>query len=205
MTDRHDKKVSTESLKDTIRRWETVTSQINADRPIQTLEQDLLERGTFCFSLANAIREWRGEESLVIGLYGPWGSGKSSVKNMVVSLLEKSEPKIPVVEFNPWSWSGEDRLASAFFDELGAALPALGHGADSEALAKKWKAYATRMTLGGTALGHLKTASEVAGIPWVPMILGTLSATADSASKLAAQASKAHEATDDTPAQKLKE
>ncbi|MEM8864679.1 MAG: P-loop NTPase fold protein, partial [Planctomycetota bacterium] len=169
------------------------------------MDEDLLERGTFCSSLAKAIRGWKGEESLVIGLYGPWGSGKSSVKNIVVSLLQQSEPKVPVVEFNPWSWSGEDRLVSAFFEELGAALPALDYGGDHEALSKKWKAYAARMTLGGTSLGHLKTASEVAGIPWVPMILGTLSAAADSGSKLAEQAAKAHEVTDDTPAQKLKE
>lgn len=196
-----------DSIEDDARCWDSVTSQINADRPIHSLEEDLLKRGTFCFSLANAIREWKGEESLVIGLYGPWGSGKSSVKNIVVSLLQKSEPRIPVIEFNPWSWSGEDRLVSAFFEELGASLPEVGHGADHDALSRKWNAYAARMTLGGTALGHLKTASEFAGIPWVPMILGTLSATADSTSKLAEQASKAHEAaaSDDIPVQKLKE
>jgi len=206
MTDKQAKDVSPDSFKDEVRRWDSVTSQINADRPIHKLEDDLLERGAFCFSLANAIREWKGEESLVIGLYGPWGCGKSSVKNIVVSLLQKSKPRIPVIEFNPWSWSGEGRLASAFFEELGASLPAVGEGADCEALSRKWKAYAARMTLGGTALGHLKTASEFAGIPWVPMILGTLSATADSTSKLAEQASKAHEAaSDDTPIQKLKE
>jgi predicted KAP-like P-loop ATPase len=191
-------------LNDDKQRWDKVTSSLDADRPIQSLKEDLLKRGSFCVSLANAIQEWNGEHSLVIGLYGAWGSGKSSVKNMVVSLLEAGEPKIPVIEFNPWSWSGEDRLVSAFFDEIGAALPSISQKVDSEALAKKWKAFSSRLALGGTALGHLKTVSEFAGIPWIPMILGTLSSSADSSAKLAEQASNAYDVTKDIPAQVLK-
>lgn len=195
------------SIKDDTRRWDSVGSQLHADRPIKGLAEDLLERGAFCFSLAHAIREWKGEESLVIALFGPWGSGKSSVKNIITSLLQESEPQIPIIEFNPWSWSGEDRLVSAFFEELGAVLPTVGNHADHEALSRKWKAYAARMTLGGTALKHLKTASEFAGIPLIPMILGTLSSTAESTSTLADQVARAHEAAalDNISIQKLKE
>ncbi|MDP1562607.1 MAG: P-loop NTPase fold protein [Pirellulaceae bacterium] len=194
-----------EVLSDEKQRWDTVTSQLNADRPIKKLEGDLLNRGPFCFALANAIREWKGEQSLVIGLYGPWGSGKSSVKDIIVSLLQASDPKLPIIEFNPWFWSGEHRLVSAFFEEIGAALPFIKHGADNKELGKKWKSFAARMTLGGTALGHLKTATEAAAIPWIPLILGTLSASANTAANLAKQASIAHELTDDTPIQTLKE
>ncbi len=189
---------------DEVKRWDKVTSAISADRPIQALKEDLLNRGSFCISLANAIQEWNGEHSLVIGLYGAWGSGKSSVKNMVVSLLQQGQPKIPVIEFNPWSWSGEERLVTAFFDEIGAALPSIVQNVDGKSLSKKWKAFSARLALGGTALGHLKTAADFAGVPWIPMILGTLSSSAESSAKLAEQASDALDSTNEIPAQTLK-
>ena len=46
-----------------------VISQMNADRPIDSLNDDLLGRGSFCNSLANAIQQWNGKESLVVGVY----------------------------------------------------------------------------------------------------------------------------------------
>ena len=163
-----------------------VISQMNADRPVESLDEDLLGRGSFCISLANAIQQWNGKESLVVGVYGPWGSGKTSVKNIVLGLLSKKEPPLSVIEFNPWAWSGEDRLQSAFFDEIGDALSGLdAAGANSEELSKKWKKYATRMSLGGTALGHLKTAAEFAGIPWAPMILDGVSKALNQAGEVA--------------------
>jgi predicted KAP-like P-loop ATPase len=191
-------------LTDDVQRWEKVTSALSADRPIRTLKEDVLNRGSFCISLANAIQEWKSEHSLVIGLYGTWGSGKSSVKNMVVSLLQESDPKIPVIEFNPWFWSGEERLVSAFFDEIGAALPSIIQNVDGIELSKKWKAFSARLAMGGTALGHLKTAAEFTGTPWIPIILGALSSSAESSAKLAEQASNAHNVSDDIPAHVLK-
>ena len=56
----------------------------SADRPIASREEDLLGRSGFAESLASAIKGWTGNDSLIIALYGSWGSGKSSVKNMVL-------------------------------------------------------------------------------------------------------------------------
>jgi len=47
----------------------------SADRPIRSHQEDLLGRAGFAQSLANAIKQWKGKDSLVIALYGPWGSG----------------------------------------------------------------------------------------------------------------------------------
>ena len=66
------------------------------DRPIHRRSEDRLGRAGFANAIAKAIRGWRGRESLVIALYGQWGSGKSSVKNMVRETLKESSPK-PVV------------------------------------------------------------------------------------------------------------
>ena len=56
----------------------------SADRPIISREQDLLGRKSFAESVATAIQGWHGDDSLVVALYGPWGSGKSSIKNMMI-------------------------------------------------------------------------------------------------------------------------
>ena len=76
--------------------------QFSADRPIGCIEEDLLGRAPFAESLAAAIKGWRGNESLVVALYGAWGSGKSLVKNMVLETLRSAEVNCPlIIEFNP--------------------------------------------------------------------------------------------------------
>lgn len=93
----------------------------SSNRPITSFAGDLLGRSEFAESLALAIKGWTGNDSLVIALYGPWGSGKSSIKNMALESLRKSKGECPyIVEFNPWQWAGQEQLAEAFFQEIGA-------------------------------------------------------------------------------------
>jgi len=95
---------------------------LSADRPILSRKDDALGRRGFADALADAIRQWTGKESLVIALYGAWGSGKSSVKNMVMESLALSAPVIHSVDFNPWQLANRPSLSEAFFDELGIVL-----------------------------------------------------------------------------------
>jgi len=45
--------------------------------------------------------------------YGGWGSGKSSVKNLVLEkLTEQKYRTVTAVEFNPWLVSGEETITS---------------------------------------------------------------------------------------------
>lgn len=76
----------------------TLTTSFSEDRPIQNTREDLLGRKVFSESIAAAISNCRGEQSLVVALYGAWGSGKSSIKNMVIETIEKlPEKKRPTV------------------------------------------------------------------------------------------------------------
>lgn len=121
----------------------------SADRPIRSRSQDLLGRAGFADSLAAAIKGWRGNDSLVIGLYGPWGSGKSSVKNMAVESLQDGGSGAPnIVEFNPWQWVGQDQLAEAFFQEIGLCLGRAGESKAAKNRAAKWRAYASYLRVG---------------------------------------------------------
>src|SRR5438128_502355 len=97
--------------------------QFSADRPISCLKEDQLGRGDFAIALTNALVQWKGHDSLVAALYGDWGSGKTSIKNVILGLLAKAKPKYQVVEFNPWRWSGDtEKLLFAFFEEVAAAI-----------------------------------------------------------------------------------
>src|SRR3972149_9365613 len=71
--------------------------QFSADRPVTSCKEDLLGRSGFAESLASAIKDWTGNDSLVITLYGPWGSGKSSIKNMVLEFLHTSVSLLDMV------------------------------------------------------------------------------------------------------------
>jgi predicted KAP-like P-loop ATPase len=86
------------------------------DRPIEFAAHDLIGRSSFASLLAQKISQCREKESLVIALYGPWGSGKSSIKNLILEKLaeEKYKPLTPV-EFNPWLVSGAEKITEHFF------------------------------------------------------------------------------------------
>ena len=95
--------------------------EINRDLPIKKCEEDLLERVTFAETLAKAIASYYRNESLVVGIFGEWGSGKTSIINMVIEKLEEisDENKSSIViRFSPWNYSSQNGLINLFFKEL---------------------------------------------------------------------------------------
>lgn len=92
-----------------------------SDNPIRTRSDDLLGRGRSARAVARLIRDVDASEGYVVGLLGPWGSGKTSLINLVREELSL-EPALPAVDFNPWMFSGAEQLVESFFNELGAQL-----------------------------------------------------------------------------------
>jgi predicted KAP-like P-loop ATPase len=122
----------------------------SSDRPIESASADVLGRSAFAAGLAASIGAWDGKDSLVIALHGGWGTGKTSVKNMVLEKLRGSPSRCPrIVEFSPWQVSGTGTLVGRFFDELGVAL---GVGGKRKAgLLAKFSSYAKHLTFFGRA------------------------------------------------------
>jgi predicted KAP-like P-loop ATPase len=60
----------------------------------------------------------------VIGITGPWGSGKSSILNLLRENLKATYPDAIVVSFDPWLISGRNDLISEFIKELLATIEA---------------------------------------------------------------------------------
>ncbi len=108
----------------------TNEATLSSDRPSADPAQDLFGHAPFAKTLAKAIRDYRVSDGIVLALYGPWGSGKSTVLAYVQHELESGpEADRPVVvQFNPWWFSGQEHLAKAFLGQLQAVLPAKYRG-----------------------------------------------------------------------------
>lgn len=94
----------------------------SADRPINKSEDDLLGRESFSKYLGKAIYRYNGSDGLVIGLFGKWGTGKTSIINMAKEEIKKqsenNENKPIIIDFSPWNYSDKNDLISLFFQSL---------------------------------------------------------------------------------------
>ncbi|EEW1498315.1 AAA family ATPase [Escherichia coli O75:H38/H55] len=101
-------------------------ANLSTDRPSSDPIEDLFGHGPFAENLASSICRYSGNDGLVLALYGPWGSGKSTVLSYVRHFLEQrtEEEQPTIVTFNPWWFSGQDNLARAFLGQMQAVLPA---------------------------------------------------------------------------------
>jgi predicted KAP-like P-loop ATPase len=116
----------------------------SADRPITNSQSDVLGRGRFASALAQSIASWRGQDSLVVALYGAYGAGKTSVKNLVIEELpNRTGPSPTVIEFNPWQFAAQATIVESFFDEVGRAIGkgSLASGKDRKKLLERWERY----------------------------------------------------------------
>lgn len=100
------------------------------DHPIETFDQDELDRSRTALALADELASLDARYGAVAAITGPWGSGKTSLMNLVATEL-RTRPDVRVVEFNPWLFSGAEELASLFLNELAAQLVDLESRTDS--------------------------------------------------------------------------
>lgn len=92
-----------------------------ADRPIYDSTEDKFQRYHFSKRIADTIISRKSRESIVFGLFGAWGEGKSSVLNFIDKELAKDDSIIRI-NLNPWRYSDEDSLLRNFFKKISDAL-----------------------------------------------------------------------------------
>jgi predicted KAP-like P-loop ATPase len=102
----------------------SVASPGRPERPIATATEDVLGRTAFVRRLNHALinAATRRSTGVVIGLAGRWGSGKSSILNLLEGDIKETYPGALVVRFNPWIVSGRNDLITEFIRELIAAI-----------------------------------------------------------------------------------
>lgn len=99
-----------------------------SDRPIADKSQDRLSRYEFSAALAKTILSLSTADVFTIGLYGKWGSGKTSIINMALQEISTVSESLPdtdkpvIMQFNPWNYSDANQLIQQFFSCLSAAL-----------------------------------------------------------------------------------
>ena len=95
---------------------------INPDLPINRTSEDKLNRSTFAKSLAKVLLDYAAPYSFSIGLYGEWGSGKTSLLNMVLETVEANDKDAVILRFNPWLCSDSNQLITQFFKQMASAI-----------------------------------------------------------------------------------
>lgn len=102
---------------------ELAQSDLDADRAVLAPDDDAFGYYPFARSLAKAIRKTPSPTGVVMALNGPWGSGKSSLLNLIRYELTQSSDAPPlIVEFNPWWFNGRDQLAGQLLTQFHKTL-----------------------------------------------------------------------------------
>ena len=105
-----------------------------ADNPISTASEDLLQRSKFVERIVREIDMIDASQGYVLAVMGQWGSGKTSVLNLVKERLQNKE--MLVVDYNPWLLSGTEALVAGLFGEINVQLKQRG---------KQYRSIATKM------------------------------------------------------------
>lgn len=96
------------------------------DEPIKDEDDDLLGWGEYARLIANAVGNTTSEASMVYAINGSWGSGKSSLLNLIERKIQKAQKdkvnenvrKTVIVHFEPWNCIDQNGIIKSFFDSL---------------------------------------------------------------------------------------
>lgn len=99
------------------------------DKPIEKSNEDRLGRVEFSKSLAKMLLTTKNDDGIVILLNGKWGSGKTSVINMVkeqIGVLCRENIEIqfaPIIhDFSPWNVINQEGIIAQFFDTFSSGF-----------------------------------------------------------------------------------
>lgn len=100
----------------------------NVDEPVTSFDDDRLDRGPFAQSVAARIDYVGTGPSVVFGLAGAWGSGKTSALWMIRTTLEDRIGGWTVVDFTPWAAGETQTLTEEFYEAIASAMPGTDTG-----------------------------------------------------------------------------
>ena len=122
---------------------------INSDKPIEKQDDDELKRVGFSKQLAKAIMSYSKEDNFVIGVCGPWGSGKTSILNMVleeigtISESNTEEERPIIIRYNPWAYADCSQLMVQFISLLASKIGFKNKSKTLNIIGKELDKYAT--------------------------------------------------------------
>lgn len=98
--------------------------QLRGDQPLGPNEADAVGLREVAARVADALAGLRTDASLVIGLEGRWGSGKSSLLSEIEEALGRLSAARPhsIIHFRPWLVGNREALLGRLFDDLDTAI-----------------------------------------------------------------------------------
>jgi KAP family P-loop domain len=102
----------------------SVADMLTSDRPIEPGEPDPLQFNAIALALSRFLRNSNTTPPLTIAITGEWGTGKSSLMNLLRGDLRAR--RFRPVWFNPWHHQKEEHLLAALLENIQAqAIPAI--------------------------------------------------------------------------------
>jgi hypothetical protein len=83
---------------------------------------DAFGRSAFAKQLARALSRQPGDDAIVVGLEGEWGSGKTHLLSQVREMLYECHSNAVIVDFNPWLITNTESLVLALLGQLAARI-----------------------------------------------------------------------------------
>lgn len=132
-----------------------------SDKPVATLLEDKFQRYDFSKRIADVIIKRKEEDSLVVGVYGAWGEGKTSVLNFIETELNNKSDVI-IIKFNPWRYTDENLLLVHFFQTLANSLD-ISLKNKKEKIGEELKKYAKLLTFDIPIIGNISDKLDAVG------------------------------------------
>lgn len=89
------------------------------DEPISSEKEDHFQRYAFAKRIAQIVSKGYYPKSLVVGIYGKWGEGKTSLMNFIKAELDN---EAVAINFNPWLFNDQKQLVKSFFESIANAI-----------------------------------------------------------------------------------
>ncbi|GAB6447793.1 hypothetical protein bcgnr5390_45290 [Bacillus luti] len=93
----------------------------SSDSPVVVQSQDQFNRFPFAKRVASVISKRKDPSSIVIGIYGAWGEGKTSIFNFIEGELNNEE-HVVCIRFNPWRYGEEEEMLISFFNDMATSI-----------------------------------------------------------------------------------
>jgi photosystem II stability/assembly factor-like uncharacterized protein len=95
---------------------DSIADILVSDRPLREGDRDVLDFGRIAAGLSRFIRNSRTEPPLTIAITGPWGTGKSSLMNLLRRDLERR--RFRTIWFNAWHHQREESLLASLLESI---------------------------------------------------------------------------------------
>ena len=101
-----------------IPRQEIVKWISSEERPMESGDRDLFQHQAVASRIANVV----GHEGRCVALLGPYGTGKTSILNVVRARLQRLMPTVIVTDFDVWAVPNPEDVPRLALDRIVAAL-----------------------------------------------------------------------------------